>query len=80
MVLNRNTGILVYFSVSEVVDNAARETLYKMKVFVYANLIIVFSISLIVCKYSYAEFAWLKRITLCFDSCDSTTGIKWHNA
>ena len=39
MVLNRNTGILVYFSVSEVIDNAARETLYKMKVFVYANLL-----------------------------------------
>ena len=39
----------------------------------------MFSISLIVCKYSYAEFAWLKRITLCFDSCDSTKGIKWHN-
>ena len=52
MVLNRNTGILVYFSVSEVIDNAARETLYKMKVFVYANLIIVFSISIMVCKYS----------------------------
>ena len=34
---NRNTGILVYFSV--VTDNAARETLYKMKVFVYANLL-----------------------------------------
>ena len=78
MVLNRNTGILVYFSVSEVIDNTARETLYKMKVFVYANLL--FSISLFVCKYSYAEFAWLKRITLCFDSCDSTKGIKWHNA
>ena len=78
MVLNRNTGILVYFSVSEVIDNAARETLYKMKLFVYAN--ILFSLSLIVCKYSYAEFAWLKRITLCFDSCDSTKGIKWHNA
>ena len=69
MVLNRNTGILVYFSVSEVIDNAARETLYKMKVFVYANLL-----------YRYAEFAGLKRITLCFDSCDSTKGIKWHNA
>ena len=40
----------------------------------------MFSISLIVCKYSYAEFAWLKRITLCFDSCDLTKGIKWHNA
>ena len=39
MVLNRNTGVLVYFSVSEVIDNAARETLYKMKVFVYANLL-----------------------------------------
>ena len=39
MVLNRNTGILVYFSVSEVIDNAARETLYKMKVCVYANLL-----------------------------------------
>ena len=39
MVLNRNTGILVYFSVSEVIDNAARETLYKIKVFVYANLL-----------------------------------------
>ena len=39
MVLNRNTGILVYFSVSEVIDKAARETLYKMKVFVYANLL-----------------------------------------
>ena len=37
MLLNRNTGILVYFSV--VTDNAARETLYKMKVFVYANLL-----------------------------------------
>ena len=77
MLLNRNTGILVYFSV--VTDNAARETLYKMKVFVYANLL-CFPISLIVCKYSYAEFAWLKRITLCFDSCDWTKGIKWHNA
>ena len=22
----------------------------------------------------------IKRITLCFDSCDSTKGIKWHNA
>ena len=39
MVLNRNTGILVYVSVSEVIDNAAREALYKMKVFVYANLL-----------------------------------------
>ena len=39
MVLNRNTSILVYLSVSEVIDNAVRETLYKMKVFVYANLL-----------------------------------------
>ena len=31
--LNINTGILVYFSVSEVIDNVARESLYKMKVF-----------------------------------------------
>ena len=37
MLLKRNTDILVYFSVSEVTDNAARETLYKMKVFAYAN-------------------------------------------
>ena len=37
MLLNRNTGILVYFSV--VTDNAAHETLYKMKVFVYAKLL-----------------------------------------
>ena len=40
MLLNRKTGILVYFSV--VTDNAARETLYKMKVFVYANLCFLF--------------------------------------
>ena len=78
MVLNRNTGILVYFSVSEVIDNAAREN--KMKVFVYAIHCVFYYFSLIVCKYSYAEFVWLKRITLCFDSCDSTKGIKWHNA
>ena len=39
MVFNRNTGVLVYFSVSEVIDNAARKFLYKMKVFVYANLL-----------------------------------------
>ena len=80
MLLNRNTGILVYFSVSEATDNAARETLYKIKVLVYANLLCFNSISQIVCKYSYAEFAWLKRIMLCFDSSDSTKGIKWHNA
>ena len=39
MVSNTKTGILVYFSVSEVIDNAAHESLYKMKNIVYANLL-----------------------------------------
>ena len=59
--LTMNTCVLVCFSVSEVIDNAERDSLYKMKVFVFANLL--FSIRLIIlCKYSHTEVAWLKRI------------------
>ena len=52
MLLNRDTGILVYFSV--VTDNAARETLYKMKVFVYANLL-CFCLQIQLCRVCLAK-------------------------